>query len=85
MDGHVLELLVLSFGWRFDDDHFGEDHVFSDADFCEVSAEDESSVEDGVVADFDVVGGFDEAFFSDEVFGFGLIELSFLIVYFFFE
>lgn len=36
-------------------------------------------MEDGVVADLDVVGAFDETLLADEVFGAGLVELLLFI------
>jgi hypothetical protein len=52
----------LPFGWRLDDHHLRQNHVFpyteallTDADFGEVSAKDDSLLKDGVIANLDVV------------------------------
>jgi hypothetical protein len=47
----------------------------TDADFGEVSTQDDALLQDGVVADLDVVGALDEALLADQVFGSRLVEL----------
>jgi len=62
---NISQFLILSFCRGLDDYHFRKDNVFADADFGEIASENYSLLEDGVITDFDVVGTFDQTFFSD--------------------
>lgn len=51
----------------------------TDADFGEVPTEDDALLQDGVIADFDVVGTLNQTFLADQIFGSGLVELLLLV------
>jgi len=68
--GYMSDLIVLLFKWWLDYYTLIKNDISSNKYFCQICSKNNFLLYNDVVIDFDIVGGFDKTFFTDEIFRF---------------